>query len=374
MKLLVDVRTLGTHPSGIGMYLYHFIWGLKEYDDIHIELLTDVAESKEIRQLEEAHIPMHRYGRHIEKSAGVYVYFRFVQKKIYEIRPDIFWEGNNLMPMKIRNPFGKVIVTIHDIFPVTFPEGYSRLYQCYFRLNLHRTIRNVDAIVYNSAATRTSLEQYDSRAAGCASFISYIVVDHLPRITPTDENYFLYIGNMEKRKGTDTLLRAYCLYREQGGQRELYLGGKIREPEIEDLLKECQQKTTGIHYLGYVDPEEKYRRYASCAAFVFPSRAEGFGIPVIEGLHYGKAVIVSDLDIFDEIAGEAICKFPNGSSKQETERNLADALKNISRPDDDRMEEAVQRYRAGTLCKKLRDFLLDLKECGGQNESDKTNH
>lgn len=374
MKLLVDVRTLGTHPSGIGMYLYHFIWGLKKYDDIHIELITDVEESEEIRQLKEADIPMHRYGRHIAKSVGVYAYFRFVQKIIYEARPDIFWEGNNLMPMKIKNPFGKVIVTIHDIFPVTFPEGYSRLYQCYFRLNLHRTVRGVDAILYNSAATRTSLEQYDIRAAECASFISYIVVDHLPRIPVADENYFLYIGNMEKRKGTDALLRAYCLYREQGGQKELYLGGKIREPEIEDLLKECQQKTTGIHYLGYVDPEEKYRRYASCSAFVFPSRAEGFGIPMIEALYYGKPVIVSDLEIFDEIAGKAICKFQNGSSQQETERNLAEVLKNVSRPDDDRMEETVQRYQAGTLCKKLRDFLLDLKERGGQNESDKTNH
>lgn len=374
MKLLVDVRTLGTHPSGIGMYLYHFIWGLKEYDDIHIELLADVAESKEIRRLEEAHIPIHRYGRHIAKSVRVYAYFRFVQKIIYDVRPDIFWEGNNLMPMKIRNPFGKVIVTIHDIFPVTFPEGYSRLYQYYFRLNLHRTICNVDAILYNSAATRTSIEQYDSRAVRCANFISYIVVDHLPRMPVTDGDYFLYIGNMEKRKGTDTLLRAYCLYREQGGQKELYLGGKIREPEIEDLLKECQAKAEGIHYLGYVNPEEKYRLYASCTAFVFPSRAEGFGIPVIEALHYGKTVIVSDLGIFDEIAGKAVCKFPNGSSRQETEQNLAEALKNISRADDARMEETVQRYQAETLCKKLRDFLLDLKACGGQNESDKTNY
>lgn len=360
MKLLVDVRTLGKHPSGIGMYLYHFIWGLKEYEDIHIELLTDVAESEEIQRLEEAHIPMHRYGKHVAKSAGIYAYFHFVQKKIYEIRPDIFWEGNNLMPVKIRNPFGKVIVTVHDIFPITFPEGYSKLYQCYFRLNLHRTIRNVDAILYDSEDTRTSLKQYDKKVAQCKNYIAYVIVDHLPRITPTDENYFLYIGNMEKRKGTDTLLHAYCLYRERGGRKELYLGGKIREPEIEDLLKECQQKTEGIHYLGYVDSGEKYRRYASCAAFVFPSRAEGFGIPVIEALYYGKTVIVSDLPIFDEIAGTAICKFPNGNSQHETEKYLADILLRELVMDQTVARQAVDRYAAEKLAGEFRTFLMEL--------------
>ena len=362
MKLLVDIRPLGKHPSGIGMYLYHFVWGLKDYEDIQIELITDVAESEEIKRFEEAHIPMHRYGQHIAKSVGVYAYFRFVQKKIYEIQPDVFWEGNNLMPLRIKNPFGKVVVTVHDIFPVSFPEGYSKLYQCYFRLYLRKTIRNVDAILYDSEDTKKNLSRYDKKATKIKNVIAGAVVDDLPQIAPTDENYFLFIGNIEKRKGIDTLLRAYCLYRERGGQKDLYLGGKIREPEIGELLKECQHKTEGIHYLGYVDPEEKYRRYASCHAFVFPSRAEGFGIPIIEALHYGKKVIASDLTIFDEIAGDAICKVQTNTTKQQAEQNLADALMDTTVPDEAKVREVVQRYQAETLCKKLRDFLLELKE------------
>lgn len=362
MKILIDARTLGKYPSGIGMYLYNFIWGMNEYEDIQIELLADVVESAEIKRLEEAHIPIHRYGRHVAKSVGIYAYFRFVQQKIYEIKPDIFWEGNNLIPVKIKNPSGKVIVTIHDIFPILFPSCYSRIYQYYFRLNLHRTIRNVDAIVYNSADTRMSLEQYDWKAAQCVSFISYIVVDHLPQISVKDENYFLYIGNMEKRKGTDTLLRAYCLYRAQGGEKDLYLAGKIREVEVEELLKEYQKKVGGIHYLGYVQPEEKYHLYASCSAFVFPSRAEGFGIPIIEALHYGKAVIATGLSIFTEIAGESIISFERGETDEQTEQSLADVLKNIRKPDAAVMEEVVSRYRVEELGKKLRSFFVQLIE------------
>ncbi|MGN0366698.1 MAG: glycosyltransferase family 4 protein [Suilimivivens sp.] len=358
MKILADVRVLGKHPSGIGMYLYHFICGLKKYEDIQIELVTDVAESEEIRQLEEAQIPMHRYGTYIAKSIGVYPYFRFVQKKIYEVRPDIFWEGNNLIPVKLRNPFGKVVVTVHDIFPITFKEGYSRLYQYYFRLNLHRTIRNVDAILYDSEDTRHNLEKYDKRAALCKHMIAYAVVDHLPDMPVSKENYFLYVGNMEKRKGTDTLLRAYCLYREKGGKRELYLGGKIRDPKIGELLEECQSKTEGIHYLGYVEPKEKYRLYAACAAFIFPSRAEGFGIPVMEALHYGKTVIVSDLAIFDEIAGDVVFRFSDGDSQQQREQNLAELLLKEPMAEENEARKVADLYVSERLAGKLRSFLI----------------
>ena len=73
---------------------------------------------------------------------------------IGEVKPDIFWEGNNLIPVKLKNPYGKIIVTIHDVFPFTVPEGYGKIYQYYFRMNLAKTLRNVDAVLYNSIETR----------------------------------------------------------------------------------------------------------------------------------------------------------------------------------------------------------------------------
>lgn len=89
MKILIDARTLGKRPSGVGMYLYNFICGLMQYDTMKMELLTDVVESAAMKELDEAHIPIHRYGTPVEKSIGVYAYFRFVQNKINEVKPDL---------------------------------------------------------------------------------------------------------------------------------------------------------------------------------------------------------------------------------------------------------------------------------------------
>ena len=136
MKILIDARTLGKRPSGVGMYLYNFICGLMQYDTMEMELLTDVVESAAMKELEKAHIPIHRYGTPVEKSIGVYAYFRFVQNKINEVKPDLFWEVNNLTPVVIRNPYGKTTVTVHDVFPITAPYGYGRLYPYYFKWNL----------------------------------------------------------------------------------------------------------------------------------------------------------------------------------------------------------------------------------------------
>lgn len=356
MKLLVDVRPLGKHPSGIGMYLYHFIWSLKKYEDIHIEVLTDVAESEEIHRLEDAHIPIHRYGKHIAKSAGVYAYFRFVQKKIYEVRPDIFWEGNNLIPLKIKNPYGKVVVTVHDVFPITMPEAYGKIYPHYFKFYLKRTLRNVDAVLYDSIETRKETERVVPQAENKESFVSYIVVDVKPKTKISDEKYFLYIGNLEKRKGTDILLRAYKIYRERGGERNLVLAGKVREKEIQELYEQICKDVEGVTYAGYIEEKQKDELLAKCGCFVFPSRAEGFGIPVIEALSYGKAVIGSDLSIFEEITGGQIQSFALDASIEKSAARLADELSDVRPVNTQWMSECVEHYKDLTLVQALKNY------------------
>lgn len=358
MIVLADVRSLGKNPSGIGMYMYNFITGLMQDADIQFELLTDVVKSAELEKLEKADIPIHKYGNNIQKSVGVYAYFRFVQKKIYEIKPEIFWEGNNLIPIKLKNPFGKIMVTIHDIFPVSYPECFGKIYPWYFKYSLKKTMRNVDMVVYNSKETQKNVECYEPKACELKNLISYIVVDNLPDQKAADKNFFLYIGNMEKRKGTDLLLKAYCIYRKNGGEKQLYLGGKIREKEIEELLAVSQQEVSGICYLGYVDTDEKYRLYASCSAFVFPSRAEGFGIPVIEALYYHKPVIASNLGIFREIAGDQLTYFDMYCNRDRPEELLAKRMECYENVDEDKADKVVAKYKQAALCRKLKEFLF----------------
>lgn len=356
MKVLIDARSLGKQPSGIGIYLYNFICGLQKHDDLHMELLTDVVESGEMLRLEEAHIPIHRYGKHVAKSIGVYNYFGFVQKKIYEVRPDIFWEGNNLIPARIKNPYGKIVVTVHDVFPITMPEAYGRIYPHYFKHYLKKTLKNVDSVIYNSIETRRETERIVPNAKNVESFVSYIVVDVTPNTDISDERYFLYIGNLEKRKGTDILLKAYKLYRRQGGTRKLVLAGKVRETDIENLLEETCRETEGVTYAGYVDEKKKDELLARCGCFIFPSRAEGFGIPVIEAMAYGKPVLGSNLSIFKEITDGQIQTLELDGTLDKSIANLAEEMQDIKPIDVQPVKEVVERYGRTVLTQRLKDY------------------
>jgi glycosyltransferase involved in cell wall biosynthesis len=325
MKLLIDGRTIGTKPSGIGIYGYNFIQALKEYKDVEIHVLTDVKESMQMKAMDQdERIHVHDYRRKANKSLGVFSYFRFVKKQINDIKPDIFWEINNLAPIKLKNPYGKYVITIHDMFPMYMPECFLPGYKYYFWYGVGRSLGDCDGIVYNSKETRQQTERYFPQAKRKASHIGYIIIPPVPEAevaVAAADKFYLYMGNLERRKGTDILLQGYERYRQQGGTRNLVLAGKIRESEIEEMVKQMVGDNTKIvqqenapqaqvSYVGYADGEDWVRLYRTCDCFLFPSRAEGFGMPVIEAMSCGKDVIASDLPIFEEITEGQILTFP----------------------------------------------------------------
>lgn len=360
MKILVDARSMGVRPSGVGMYLYNFIDAMRKEEDIEFCLISDVAESSEIQNLQKHGISVLLYGKQIGKSMGLYGYYRFVQKCIHEIKPEIFWEGNNMVPIKIMNPYGKFIVTIYDVFPVSTPQYYSKFYQKYFKWGIHNTLKYVDGIIYDSMDARNETEKYFPKAKEKQSHVSYIIIDDMPTVPIVDGQYFLYMGNLEKRKGTDLLLDAYWEYVSRGGERELYLAGKVREKEIENQLEEVQNKTTKIHYLGYITEEEKWHRYAECGCFLFPSMAEGFGMPVLEALNYGKPVIASKLDVFKELEGELLNYYEQGENRQEALHNLVNMMNQFKLPDRTECQKVLQRYEKENLTEATKQFCCTL--------------
>ena len=304
-KLLMDARTLGSRPSGIGIYTYNILKSL-DRDKFSISLATDVIESEEIKELGDMGMHIYSYGKKVDKSISLYSYYRFIQKCIDEEKPDIFWESNNLIPIKIKNPYGKMVATLHDMFPISDPKYYGRVYPYYFKLGLNRTINTFDYFIYDSYDTKGEAEKYFPKLKNKNTVVGYLIVPRLPEVEISDNDCFYYVGNLEKRKGTDILLKAYRIYKEKGGTKGLRVGGKVREEDIQELLDETLKEVEGIEYLGYVTEEERNKEYASCSAFVFPTRLEGFGIPVVEAMNYYKPIIASDINTIREVVGDTI--------------------------------------------------------------------
>lgn len=358
MKILMDGRALGTKPSGIGIYIYTLLKAIMPNKDYAVSIVTDVCVSDQMKELQKAGAVIYEYGQPVSKNTALLGYYRFVQECIHSVRPDVFWEGNTMIPVRTENPYGVMIATIHDMFPLSDPEHFGKVYPHYFRFGIQQSMKYFDAFVFNSVDTQEQTFRYFPKMRAIPHFVGYIVVPRLPELPVTDNGSFLYIGNMETRKGTDILLEAYRIYRERGGQKGLRLAGKIREDGILKQLEELQKTTEGIQYLGYISEEEKAAEYAACSCFVFPSRAEGFGIPIVEVMNYNKPVIAGDLETLREIVGSAVTYTPVHTSYWEAAVRLAEKmLEEIPERDPAEAQAVVDRYSEETIAKGYCEFL-----------------
>ena len=318
MKILIDARSMGTKPSGIGMYIYNFAKELVKEPDMEIHLLSDVATSNEMQAMEQAGAILHCYGTPVGKNFGLVKYYRYLQKVIHEIRPEIFWEGNSLVPIKVTNPYGKFMVTVHDLFPLTMPECFGKKYEYYFRYGLKNTLKYADTFIYNSMETKRDMERIFPQAAKKESFLD-----------------------------------GYLEYLKAGGTKDLRFAGKIREADIEEKIRQVQEQTKKATYLGYLTKEDKEREYRQCSAFLFPSRAEGFGMPVVEVMNYDKPVIASNLSIFQELIGDEINYFTISDDNKESAKRLAKRMSDYEQPTEGSYEKIIERYVPQNLAKNL---------------------
>ena len=364
-RIAADARNLGSRPSGVGMYFYDFLKILGKDERFTFILLTDVQTSEYMKECRRAGMEVRAFGSAVNVSSSVFKYFRWIRRELADVKPDLFWEVNSLIPVRLGGSF-RTMITIHDMFPLEYPQYVGHVYGLYFRLAMRRTLKDTDMILYNSEQTRKSTYHFFPEAQKIPSADSYIIA-HPLRVKRkiTDQNYFLYVGNMELRKGVDILLQAYRLYRKYGGTRPLVLAGKIQEEPIGQMIRQTQQEVPGITYKNYVPHEEKHALYAGCSCFVFPSRAEGFGMPVIEVMKFYKPVLVSDLPIYNEIEGPGVLRIsPWEGSDEDRIRNLARSLAGFDADADrpvnrEQYDEVISRYSPEKLGKTVADFIVE---------------
>ena len=217
-----------------------------------------------------------------------------------------------LRPSKVN---AKKIMTIHDMNKVHLKFSSPHRIQVYLK-KLGKLISQCDKIVCISQFVANDVKHYFPEAAAKISVIyngaDKLISDenHQPAFKPA--NKFLFtIGLLSVQKGFH-LLPALL----KDNDFELIIAGR-ETPHKQRILEEAEKHNclNRVHITGPISDEDKAWYYKNCSAFLFPSIAEGFGLPVIEAMHFGKPVFLSKFTSLPEVGGNAAYYFDSFEPK-----------------------------------------------------------
>ena len=279
----------------------------------------------------------------------------------------------NKVPEEIRNNF-TVIDYIHDILPLTtsfcFPGSEFK-----FKYFVHQSFRFSDAIIAPSKRTIDDITGYITSTDEVtldkplklgfnyhgADFSNKPLIQAATRVCEIlRKPYFLMVGNVEIRKNHLFVLNAFEKLWAQGVDVTLCIAGRIGW-KIEPFLAKLQdhpERDKRLFFINYPSDEELAQIYTDSNCLIFASLDEGFGLPIVEAAHFGSPLLLSDIAIFHEIAGDHARYF-----SLEHESFLVEAIKSFLEDDRAgvRQEDSskIKQISWSQSAKNLLDSIID---------------
>jgi glycosyltransferase involved in cell wall biosynthesis len=209
-----------------------------------------------------------------------------------------FYQGTPYWP---KNDRTKVVLTIHDL---NFIYKYSG-WKLKGELNkLQRQVTLAHSIVtiseYTKAETLRHLKVDEKKISVIYNGLSKASGEGVKPAVVPDSKFFFSLGIITSKKNFHVLIPFL-----KESNKILVIAGDKESDYARQIIS--QAKTLGVSeqviLTGVVSEDEKNWLYRNCEAFLFPSIAEGFGLPVIEAMSYGKPVFCSNLTSLPEIGG-----------------------------------------------------------------------
>lgn len=321
IKIAVDCRMLTL--SGIGVYLANRLNDWMINPDIEWILLGD---EKELKKYESPNCSI------VHCKTPIFSYselFKFPVDIINQC--SAFYTPTFSIPGKIKVP---VFCTIHDVVFLDFKDVTSSVGRIIRKYLIHRAIiksKIVFTISHFSKDRLIAHFKHPEKYKIAYSSLSFDIAQYENAADNKvfDFEYVLFVGNIKKHKGLDILLEAYDACLQKGTNLKLVIVGSADNFKSEDVTmkKFLTKDNDNIIFTGYVDNATLYSIIANAEALIQPSRYEGFGLPPLEALYFGKTSIISDIPVFKEIYSD----FPVVYFKDNDYVDLSDKILNLHR-------------------------------------------
>ena len=337
MRIGLDGLPLTAAKTGVGHYTYELARALAsaepsgEFEIVYPSTYATVRPDAPNSPLLPPNLKLNRVrvgpmGRHWW-SAGLPRYIR-------RSHLELFHGTNYDVPLWRRCA---TVLTIHDLSQLLHPETHEKRRVSRARRRLPLMSRTADAIITPTESVRVDVCELlkvspgkvfaiPEAARACFKPMSFAETADARCRLGIGDNFLLTVGTLEPRKNLAVLISAFAELATERPENAIQLviaGGRgwLSSPLLEAIEKSPVRDR--IVLTDYLHDDELQSLYSSCRAFVYPSIHEGFGLPPLEAMACGAAVIASRIPALEETTGAAALLFDPRSSSELTGNILA---------------------------------------------------
>ena len=348
MPLHIAIDTRRIRDFGIGSYIRGLLSGLADVDSTNrYTFVLARADIKLMPQLPPNFEPAF-YERHDSSQFDNLAFPLFLRS----LRADLAHIPQARVPLFMPRPY---VATIHDMANLLFQDPSSRMRIELRRYRFRRGLARAARVIAVSEATKRDVQAalglpaerirrvynapdpvfYNGRAA--------VAPEERQRIMERYQinyPYLLYAGNIRRHKNVPRLVEAFAVAREKLAAHPDYqdlrlviIGDTISQyPQVRQAVMKSRVEHL-VRFLGFVPFETLRCFFESAAAFVFPSRYEGFGLPPLEAMACGTPVVTSNVSSLPEVVGDAAV-LVNPENVFDIARGIQEVLTDQAKRDD----------------------------------------
>ncbi|HZI66900.1 MAG TPA: glycosyltransferase family 1 protein [Thermoanaerobaculia bacterium] len=310
MRVAVDARALLGQSTGIGTYTRGIIRGLAARDGLVLGLFTPrrLDDPPAVDGSVSFHADRHPYGTVWVQTT--------LPARAAAWQADVLLAALTIGPARGDVP---LVSVVHDLTALTHPEWHAARTLVGFLPLWEKTVERAARFLCVSETTARDLAaRYPETRERIAVARNGVDEEFRPledagaddrarRRFSNGRPYVLYLGTLEPRKDVETLVAA-CerLWSRRRARPDLVLAGGAgwKSTALHRRIARSPFRDK-IHLAGYAARPQAIELYRAAEAFVYPSLAEGFGLPVAEAMACGTPVVASDIDALREVAGDA---------------------------------------------------------------------